>query len=235
MNCDEFLEKLLLDPDSCDADFVTHRQQCEKCEQLYRENRVFEQKIHSAFRSSPQLSTEQQDQLLVRAISAASSQQRRARRLTLGAITALLLCASVFIAFQVYQKWSLNDFVLAHIEHEIDQLDNQSLVSQASLERLYTRFDSAYLAVVKQITYAERCWMRTGYGLHLILKGQKGPVTLLLMPNEAVAATMPVNSEQFQGKIYSLGHGSMALIGNQGEPVEMLAEKIRMAQVSAVL
>jgi len=137
-------------------------------------------------------------------------------------------------SFHLYQIRSLNDFVLAHIEHEIEQLNNTQTVSFSRLERVVSQFDVPDLSVLPAITYLEKCWMRTGYGLHLILKGQKGPVTLLFMPNESVQQSQLIEAREFSGKLYRFGQGSFALVGMPGEPLEMLAEKLRMASTSAV-
>lgn len=163
---------------------------------------------------------------------------RKSRRRMFSIAAGLMLLIMTGVAsFHLYQIRSLNDFVLAHIDHEIEQLNNTQIVSHSRLDQLVGQFEVPEmpdLSALPAITYVEKCWMRTGYGLHLILQGQKGPVTLLLMPNETLEQGQVIQSTDFFGKLYRLGQGSFALVGIPGEPLEMLAEKLRMASASAV-
>lgn len=69
--------------------------------------------------------------------------------------------------------------------------------------------------------------MDGGDGLHLVVQGERGPVTLLLMPAQPVDGVLPLQAGEFQGVIMPLDHGSMAVVGNNGEPVMHLAERVR--------
>ena len=157
------------------------------------------------------------------------SAKRKRKRLYALAASVMLLVVITLGSLQLYKYRSLPTFVLAHIDHEIEHLNSTAAVNQAYFDHLIKKFDAEFLRVFQDITFVERCWMRTGYGLHLIFKGHKGPVTLLWMPGENISEPLIVKSENLQGKVFAVENGSFALVGNQGEPVEMLAESLRMA------
>jgi len=232
MKCEQFRKKLLEDPGNEDANFHAHRQVCPSCEKAYQDAMLFEKQLSGAFADTG-LDRKLPDAIL----NNVRRYRKTSRRLFSIAASLMLLTMAGAASFHLYQIRSLNDFVLSHIEHEIEQLNNTQIVSHSRLERFVSQFDVPDLpdlSVLPAMTYVEKCWMRTGYGLHLIVQGQKGPVTVLFMPNESVEQSQPIQSEDFTGKLYSLGQGSFALVGIPGEPLEMLAEKLRMASASAV-
>lgn len=227
MNCKEFKQQLMIDPHSEEKDFVAHRDGCDSCRVEYSKALVLEDKLSEAMQVAPDedlseklLNTfDQQQQIAQRSKSRAWATAAMLFVLTIGGL----------LAHQVYLKHSLSEFVLGHIDHEIEQLGNTITVSNELLDEYYRTFNSQYLQVLEKVLYVERCWMRTGFGLHLIFQGEQGPVTFLLMPDEPLQNLMSVSSERFAGRIYPLQQGSMAIIGEHGEPVEMFAEAVRMA------
>ena len=227
MNCDEFEKLLLEDPQRTDALFHQHRHQCAHCQRYFEEIAAFDRKLADSFEHEVDADFLQglEQQLVVKA-----GRQRRMKKLRFAAAASLVLVfTAAFFTYHLHLQRSLPEFVLAHIDHEIEYLDSTITVNPAYLDHLLDRFNARYLTVLNEITYAERCWMKTGYGLHLIFRGSDGPVTLLLMPSESSETPQLVQSDRFQGKIYRLQQGSFAVVGEPGEPIEMLAEDIRMA------
>ena len=62
--------------------------------------------------------------------------------------------------------------------------------------------------------------------VHLVLPGQVGPVTVFFMPGEMADATVPVDSTRFQGEIVPTAWGSIAVVGETGEALEGLGERL---------
>ena len=229
MNCEEFESRLMQDPQNEDEAFHQHRKDCEKCRHQYEEMMQLEAKLADAF----ELETGRDfvKNLEQKVAENVKSAKRKRNRLYAVAASVMLLAIVAVSALHFYQYRSLPTFVLAHIDHEIEQLNSTVAVNQAYFNHLIEKFDAEFLQVFEDVTYAERCWMRTGYGLHLIFKGHKGPVTLLWMPGENISEALIVKSEYLQGKVFAVEDGSFALVGHQGEPVEMLAESLRMARL----
>lgn len=66
-------------------------------------------------------------------------------------------------------------------------------------------------------------------GVHLVFDGGKGPVIVLLLPREFISKPIAVRSEKVQGVILPTRNGSMALVGQNGEQLQQIAQKIRQA------
>nr|NIS41235.1 DUF3379 domain-containing protein [Desulfuromonadales bacterium] len=70
------------------------------------------------------------------------------------------------------------------------------------------------------ISYAQSCIINGRTVPHLVVQGAKGPVTVLLMPEEEVGEAIELRGENIQGVILPVGDGSIAIIGEAEERIE---------------
>ena len=61
------------------------------------------------------------------------------------------------------------------------------------------------------------------------MPGQMGPITVFFMPGEMTESSMPVSSTRFSGKILPTAWGSIAVVGENGEPLDGLGERLAAA------
>jgi hypothetical protein len=76
------------------------------------------------------------------------------------------------------------------------------------------------------ITYAQSCVINGNEVPHLVIQGQYGPVTILLMPEERVSESTPLDGETVKGVILPVGNGSIAIIGDREEPLEPIQKNV---------
>ena len=76
------------------------------------------------------------------------------------------------------------------------------------------------------ITYAQTCIINGKRVPHLIIQGTKGPITVLLMPEEPVARAVELAGQNVNGVILPVGGGSIAIIGAAGEPLDTVREEL---------
>ncbi len=104
--------------------------------------------------------------------------------------------------FQSYD--SLAEEVLAHLDHEPGAL---RITDVAVSDQQFARAVPASLATFDRgtslITYARVCVINGHDVPHLVIQGQYGPVTILLMPEEQVAEETPIDGDKRKG-----GHSS---------------------------
>jgi Protein of unknown function (DUF3379) len=154
----------------------------------------------------------------------------------LGARSWLAAAASItlvaFIGLQMFGGSVSNDAlaeqILAHIDHEpFSFRETVNAVSDQRLERVIP----ANLAVMDHsaglITYAQSCIINGHEVPHLVIQGERGPVTILLMPYEKVSAAQSIVGESVNGVILPVGNGSIAIIGEQGESLERIEERVK--------
>lgn len=123
---------------------------------------------------------------------------------------------------------SLADEVLAHLDHEPGAL---RVTNEPVTDRRLQSVVPASLAVFDRgatlITYANPCIINGKRVPHLVIQGQHGPVTILLMPKEKVDSATPFDGETVHGVILPVGDGSIAIIGPREEPLEPIQENVR--------
>ena len=127
--------------------------------------------------------------------------------------------------FQHYD--SLAEEVLAHLDHEPGALH---VTDVAVTDRRLARAVPASLAVFDReaslITYARPCVINGHTVPHLVIQGQNGPVTILLMPDERVAEATPLDGQNVKGVILPVGNGSIAIIGDRDELLEPIQKNV---------
>ncbi len=62
---------------------------------------------------------------------------------------------------------------------------------------------------------------------HLVIQGERGPVTILLMPEEKVSGAQLFGDDVIQGVILPVGNGSIAIVGGAGERLDEIQERVR--------
>lgn len=122
---------------------------------------------------------------------------------------------------------SLADEVLAHIDHEPYALRVTDVaVSDERLARAVPASLATYQRGESLITYAQPCVINGNSVPHLVVQGQTGPVTILLMPNEQVAEATVVENAGLKGVILPVGEGSIAIVGPRDEPLEAIKTNV---------
>lgn len=112
---------------------------------------------------------------------------------------------------------SLARQVIAHMDHEQESRRVTSVaVSEQALEKVIGS-DISTIHTGILVTYARSCVMNNKTVPHLVIQGEDGPVTLILMSEETVDAAIPLSGENVHGVILPVGSGSVAVIGERAE------------------
>lgn len=122
--------------------------------------------------------------------------------------------------------------IVAHIGHEPASLAvTARIVPAREFEKVLERGRASLAGPVGQVSYAMLCPFRGQMVAHFVVQGERGPVTVMLLPDEDVAAATPIDESGFQGTIVPIeSGGSVAIIGQPDEDLE----KIRDLLVQAV-
>ncbi|MDJ0711657.1 MAG: DUF3379 family protein [Woeseiaceae bacterium] len=127
--------------------------------------------------------------------------------------------------FQTYD--SLADEILAHLDHEPGALRVTDIpVPDARLARVVPASIAEFDRDEALITYAQPCIIRGKTAPHLVVQGERGPVTIILMPEVAVAETTPIDGASVKGVILPVGDGSIAIIGDRDEVLAPIQKNV---------
>ncbi len=153
--------------------------------------------------------------------------RRSSRPLWFAVAATVVLASSIALRMSgVFTTYGpLTEEVLAHLDHEPMALQVTDVA--VSDERL-ARAVPARLATFRRgealVTYAMPCKINGRAVPHLVIQGQYGPVTILLMPEEKVAEAMPFGGDNVHGMIIPVGDGSIAIVGPREEALEPIRE-----------
>ena len=124
------------------------------------------------------------------------------------------------------QELSLADELLAHLDFEPWAMQvSAKQVSNHSLNEVLSA-NVAGIGGLGLITYAVTCVIHGNQVPHLVLQGEKGPITLLLMPEEMVDELTLIHGEGIEGVIIPINNGSIAIIGNRDEMLEKYQQQV---------
>jgi hypothetical protein len=122
---------------------------------------------------------------------------------------------------------TLAERVLEHLDHEA----GSRVVTNVSVsgEQLHATVDASVESLhdgIGLITYARSCEINGRLIPHLVIQGEKGPVTLLLMPEETISEPIRLNGKGVNGVILPVGNGSIAIVGEREERLEEIEKRV---------
>ena len=229
MNCEQYRQAVAAEPSFDGA--ADHASVCAECQVFRDEMRALDADIAKALQldlptlTLPELPT----------IAAQDNVVSLASRRSLPKPRWFALAASVMLAAVIGVRMfavgvdniSLADEVLAHLDHEPAAL----LASTTPVsDRQLTKAVPASVAHMDHraglITYAQSCEINGKTVPHLVIQGELGPITILLMPDEKVAAAQTLDGDNVHGVILPVGNGSIAIIGAREEPLERIEKSV---------
>ena len=82
-----------------------------------------------------------------------------------------------------------------------------------------------------EVSFVNYCSFEGTTALHMVMKGEKGPVTVFVVPGDAgFAETAKFNDQHLQGMTEKMGNADVVIVGEKGEPLKkvqlMLQENI---------
>jgi uncharacterized protein (DUF2237 family) len=227
VNCDQYREAIAADP-TFDGG-AGHLSECEACQAYRREMLELDKAIGRALAIDvPELAVP--DLPDGEAGNVVALPRRRWSAPTILAMAATVVLAA-FIGLRMLdtgpQYDSLADELLAHLEHETYALRITDVpVSDARLASVVPANVADMDHSAGLITYAQSCVIRGREVPHLVIQGERGPVTLLLLPHEKVSAPESFTGESIKGIILPVGDGSIALFGDREEALDRIGKEV---------
>lgn len=227
MNCEQYREAIAADP-SFDGG-AGHLSECEACQAYRREMLELDRMIGAALAIDvpepvvPELPDIDTDKVV-------ALPRRRWSSTALLAMAATVVLAA-FIGMRMFapepQFDSLAEQLLAHLDHEPYALVVTDVpVSDARLESVVPADVARLDHGAGLITYAQSCVINGRQVPHLVIQGERGPVTLMLLPDEKVPAPESFTGDNIKGVILPVGDGSIALFGAPDEAFDRIEQRV---------
>jgi hypothetical protein len=226
MNCREAHRLLLSDPQTRNPVLQRHLEQCPGCAAEAERIRRFEQSLREALGAPPSPELEQR---------VPWPRYRRHRPHYPALVAGLLLAMGLAFWLGMNRHLmtdmpeALPDLVIYHIERELHHLDEDHDLAARKVRLLLADFGVRLDGDPGHVRFAARCRMREHAGLHLILQGKSGPVTILIMPGEHPDSIhpQPLGNGHFHGWVAPAAYGSIAVVGTEEESAATMLEELR--------
>lgn len=228
MNCIGFRRALNALPGTQEPEVVAHRLACGDCDAFARRQAAFERTLGEAVKV-PVPEGLASRILVAHTMRLDGERRAQAQRRRFGLVFAAGVTAAAVGSWVALRPTPLERAVFAHIDEERSHLGDRRDMSHEQVNRLLEPLGIVVEAGVGRVHYAGTCRIRKHLGAHLVLEGAKGPVTVLLLPAEPVAGSLEIGDADFRGIVVPAGQGSMAIVGERGEPLESIEQRLRRA------
>ncbi|MCI0653060.1 MAG: DUF3379 domain-containing protein [Methylococcaceae bacterium] len=228
--CNEFQKQFSADPAAVDRFFSEHADRCAECAEFARHVLLLHRRLLSVMEVPVPASLQDRLQRIP-----VRERSRSLRSLTLAT---LALAASIVLGVGLFNFGSLpfrtepglQQVVYEHIVQEPEALKSVFPVKRAILNTTLKEFGVEFPdAEFGEVRYVRICPIADTRGLHLVVQGQRGPVTLLFMPTQSVEARIPFEEGRFAGHINPIAVGLVAIVGEKGEALDRFDRAIRQS------
>ena len=224
MNCIEFRRVVMSEPNRLDADAQAHLDGCELCTRHTAQLREFDAKLLEAMRVGVP------DDLAARVSLKVHGAERRRNRWFALAASVVLVAGLASGTWFWLRGGDLHDHVIAHVYHEPELLVHTDQRTPAyDVLPVLNRGNVSLKGDIGEVIHSRLCFFRGNLVAHLVVPGEHGPVTVMLLPDEQVEVPEPVNEEGFRGTIFPVGKGSVAVVGMEEELTEKIEQKFSQA------
>ncbi len=234
MKCDEYREAITADPSESFDGGAAHAAGCAACSAFKASIRRRDERLARALTIAvPELKLPELPAIDTRAASRVTLLRSRGPArfsapawLGLAAALAAVAVLGVRALSPGVPPPSLAEQVLAHMDHEQASRQVTSVaVSEQALGDAIDADVSQMDTSIGLISYARTCVIDGHTVPHLVVQGKTGPITLILLPDEAIDAAIPLTGQNVHGVILPVGSGSVAIIGQRED---------QMAEVGAI-
>lgn len=159
------------------------------------------------------------------------ARQARPLRYALGASLTAAIGLSSLLGYQflapAFNDVSLRGVVIRHIDAASEHLYAHEKVSVARLRSVFARFGVRLGGGLGRVNFAAIWSMRPYRGVDVVLDGKRGPVTVLYLDGEYVGERARIRDARFDGTLFPVPSGSIAVVGEPGEPLEPIVRMLR--------
>ena len=228
MNCQHATLLIGADPYASSPELTEHLQSCAQCAQLHREMVGLEANIRRALEAPPPAVPTTQATASIANIRDAHSMPKRVRPAPWRgwALAASLFVAVVGMVWLLRPSDTLARDVVAHVRGEPDSWRSTQVVDVHTVEELLHKAGvSDSNLVSQQVTYSQFCLFRGHFVPHLVLHTAKGPVTVMVLPEEQVTRRQTFSEGGYSGVIVPAPHGSLAVLSRGASTMNSVAQE----------
>ena len=210
------------------ADLATHLASCAQCAQFQREMTALDANIRRALELAPVTVGSAPTASVTPIASARATRPVKPTNVWSGwALAASVAVLSVFVIWALRPSDTLAHDLVAHVEYESDSWLKKQPVSPNTVNDTLAKAGVALDMSSDKVMYARSCLFRGHLVPHLVVSTSKGPVTVLVLPQEKVARRTQFHEDGMTGVITPAPHGSIAVLALGNENIDAVAQEVQ--------
>lgn len=232
------------DPDNKDDGYLRHREECIDCARYADTTSALDRKLEDAMRIP--VPEDLVNRIKLRQVIQDEQVSRRVRPMQLALAASVLLAVTLGTLFG-YQIYSTNQYVsqlaASAVDHtRMERQGNHFVAEHENPLRQKERFKQVLaafggsvmddeLAALGDILHVQVCALDSIHGpvAHAVIKGAQGEVTVYYVFGRKLRGREDFEQGQLKGMLVPAGRGNMAIIGDPGERLVAIADKLEHA------
>ncbi|MGA0805062.1 MAG: DUF3379 family protein [Pseudohongiellaceae bacterium] len=151
------------------------------------------------------------------------------RRL-LPAAAALLIAIGIGLYYEPSLNAALASEIFGHIYLEEPDYGNDAVLPLAEVNAHLQPVTGDALqtdgAELLEVTFAKDCYIAKQRTMHIVLKGETGPVNVMMIPERVVDNEVKIADRRFSGLVTPASGGTLVVVGNKQEPITEHRDRI---------
>ena len=226
MDCLAFRRLLLADPESSESAIVDHINDCEQCRGFRRDLRRFGASLENA------INVPVPGELRAKILLRQSNKPALLGTWRIASVLAACCVIAVAIGVRIETANSPNRW-LGAVKDYVRQTEVapalSATIAHQDVNRILSQIGVHLDPNIGIITAAVPCVIGNRQGAHLVVSGDQGPVTVLIMPTAELPQSIAFRTTEFNGVIAPCPRGSIAVVGHATEPIEEIRSRFEKA------
>lgn len=223
----EFRRRAYAEPNCQDEDFIDYKNKSIENAHFIDELNLLDENLKTAMQVNPP------DDLLERIKLKQALEHHHASRKSYRYLSLAASVILVFLMAYIYQpemgikqQEDLTGSILLHIYNELDHLNEQQNKSLEQVNSLLSDIGGKMNGQIGAVNYLGSCDIANKKGVHMVVQGDIGPITVMLLPDISISDKQIISDNRFRGLIMPKGKGSIAIVGEKTESLLLLQEKL---------
>ncbi|MDH3315086.1 MAG: DUF3379 domain-containing protein [Gammaproteobacteria bacterium] len=228
MNCLEFRRLVETDPDLKDEEFVRHKVECENCAAFAGRVARFSSTLNEAVHTD--VPENLASRVLLRQSFLPSSlkfSRRRLFALAASMVAAVGLASSA--GYLLYRQDPLATEVFTLIDYAEYAMQPKVPLGDQPVAKAISRAGLQLEGRLERVTFAGNCLLQQKIAGHLVIQGEKGPVTVFLISDLQIASRTKIHNDKLHGIVVPVGKGAFVVVGPPEESLSDLVDRITAA------
>jgi hypothetical protein len=217
------------DPHFVSSELTEHLRNCQECAQFQHEMLSLNDSIRQALEQGP-IGAGAAPVASVTPIARARDTSHRKPEVSawsgwgLAASAAVL---SVLVIWALRPTETLARDLVTHVEYERYSWNSKEPGQPAMAQKILAKAAVALDTKSDDITYARTCLFRGHLVPHLVVRTPRGPITVLILPQEKVKAWTSFHEDGMSGVITPAPRGSIAVLAQGNQNIDSVAQQVK--------